>query len=434
MKRKKCLIMVIVFTIFLFAFVSIGFARGNGTSEEQGEEQIVLRVPHWFWGHGGTFEEWITVGSAEFEQQNPNVKIDGYHIPYDQYWDKIDTSIAAGDPADIFALTNVNLGKYILNDALLALDDLIDMGDVRENWAKIQTEGVISCGDDGNTYLLIHEFSFYVPMYRPSVFENAGITNYATTPDEFLQMCSKLKGSGIYPYASMNLPGNWTEGQYDLYIWVFGMGGHYAKNGKPTLNSSEVVQAVTYLKKIFDAGYMVKETDKGTYRKMFAVGEVGTLIDGPWMQGLSVSWDPTVEGDFATTDLPFPTQRVATFFEGFSISSATKYPEIAAKYIEHMCGPDSQRRMVELVGIQSARTDIYKDKAYLDKVLAAKPWFKTYIDHTDQVMMNAPGIDPEKLPELTKIWYSYYEKILYEDMDPKAAMDAAQKEAMKLFS
>ena len=46
---------------------------------------VVLRVPHWFWGHGTTFEEWIKGGSEEFEKQNPNVKIDGYQVPYDQY-------------------------------------------------------------------------------------------------------------------------------------------------------------------------------------------------------------------------------------------------------------------------------------------------------------------------------------------------------------
>ena len=394
---------------------------------------VVLRVPHWFWGHGTTFEEWIKGGSEEFEKQNPNIKIDGYQVPYDQYWDKIDTSIAAGDPADIFALTNNNLGKYIQSGAILPLDDLINMPDVKKNWSSIQTEGVVNCGTDGKTYLMITNYGFYLPMYRPSVFKKAGISSYAKTPDEFIAMCKKLKSSGVNPYASMILPGNWTEGQYDMYIWVFGLGGNYAKDGKPTLNSPEVIKAVTYLKKLFDAGYMPKETDKGTYRKMFGVGEVGTLIDGPWMYGLSVSWDPAAKDDFATANLPFPTQRVATFFEGMSVSSKTKYPKEAAKYVEFMCNPQQQKRFVDIVTMSSARKDIYQDKAFMNKVLASRPWFKNYIEHTDQVMMNAPGIDVERLPELVKIWYSYYEQVLYENMDPKKAMDSAQEEAMALF-
>jgi ABC-type glycerol-3-phosphate transport system substrate-binding protein len=426
MRKSKFVWTVLLVAIALVISVSMAGAK-------ESEKQIVLRVPHWFWGHGTTFEEWIKGGSEEFEKQNPNVKIDGYQVPYDQYWDKIDTSIAAGDPADVFALTNNNLGKYVQNDAIIPLDNLINMKDVKSNWSAIQTEGVVSCAGDGKTYLLITNYGFYLPMYRPSVFKKAGISAYAKTPDEFLDMCKKLKGAGTFPYASMILPGNWTEGQYDLYIWVFGLGGNYAKNGKPTLNSPEVIKAIAYLKKLFDAGYMPKETDKGTYRKMFGVGQVGTLIDGPWMYGLSVSWDPAAEKDFATANLPFPTQKVATFFEGMSVSKKTKNPKMAAKYVEFMCSPEQQKRLVDIITMSSARKDIYKDKAFLDKVFSSRPWFKNYVEHTDQVMMNAPGIDVEKLPELIKIWYSYYERVLYENMDPTKAMNDAQDEAMALF-
>ena len=104
-------------------------------------------------------------------------------------------------------------------------------------------------------------------MYRPSVFKKAGMAGYAKSPDEFIDMCKKFKGSGVFPYASMILPGNWTEGQYDLYIWVFGLGGNYAKRRQTDVELSRSHKGVTYLKKLFDAGYMPKETDKGTYRK-----------------------------------------------------------------------------------------------------------------------------------------------------------------------
>ena len=88
-----------------------------------------------------------------------------------------------------------------------------------------------------------------------------------------------------------------------------------------------------------------------------------------------------------------------------------------------MCSPEQQKTLVDIVTMSSARKDIYQDKAFPGQGARSRPWFKNYVEHTDQVMMNAPGIDVERLPELIKIWYSYYERVLYENMDPTKAMD-----------
>lgn len=330
-------------------------------------------------------------------------------------------------------MTNNNLGKYINAGALLPLDNLIDMNDIIENCGPMQTKEVVSSAPDGKTYTLITSQGFYLPMYRPSVFKKAGINEYANTPEEFIKMCGKLKKSGVWPYGTMVLPGNWSEGQFDLFIWVFGLGGHYAKNGLPTLNSPKVIQAITYLKRMFDAGYMPKETEKNVYRKMFAKGELGTLIDGPWMYGLSLSVEPAVKNDFKVTDLPFPTQRAAAFYESVSICSKTEHREEAADLIEYLCGPEQQKRVVKIVNFLTPRRDVLEDKDFIQEIVKENPWFEQYLKHTNLVPFNAPGIDVTKLPELMQIWYSNYQKVLYEGVDPAKAMNAAQKEALQLF-
>lgn len=407
---------------------------GETTAAVETTGKIKLDFPHWFFSHGGTFDVWIKGAVDEFQKQNPNIEVNGYAVGYDEFWDKIDTAIAAGTPPDIIAAHNTNLGKYISAGALLPLDDLINMNDIKDNWSSLQKEGVTSVSPDGKTYLLTSDMGFYLPMYRPSVFKKAGVNSYAKTPEEFIEMAKKLTQSGIKGYAAMINPGNWQEGLYDLAIWTIGLGGHYGKDGKPDLNSPEVIKAITYLKQLFDAGVMPKEIDKGTYRKMFATGEVGTLIDGPWMYEMAVGWDPSVKGDFEVVDLPFPTQRVTSFFEGLSVSSKSKNPKEAAKLIEFLCSPDQQKKLVEITGIMSAREDIYKDQTWSNGLAEKWPWFQKYIDHVSQAVLNNPaGMPGEKIPEVVKIWYTAYEKVLYENADPTKAMNDAQTEAMALF-
>lgn len=399
------------------------------------EEQITLNFPHWFFSHGEALSEWINPAIEEFEKENPNIKINGYAIGYNEFWDKLDTSIASNDAPDIFALTNTNLSKYVEADTILPLDEYIDMNDITSNYSPIQTEDVLNCGKEGKTYCVITDMGFYLPMYRPSVLEKAGIAEYAKTPEEFVDMAKKLSAlDNVNGYAAMINPGNWSEGSIDLSIWIIGLGGHYGENGKPALNSPEVVKAVTYLKELYDADVMVKETDKGTYRKMFATGNVGTLIDGQFLYSMACGWDPSLADDYAVADLPFPTQHCAAFFEGLSVSKSSKYPAEAAKFIEFLCSKEQQQKLVEITGFGTARNDIFADETFSNSIYDKWPWMEKYAEHQNEAVMNNPeGIGGNLLPEVQKILYTAYERILYENADITETLNAAQDEAMQLF-
>ncbi len=436
MQKRRILLGFLVLCLFCW-FLVPGSLFAGGKQETKSASptgKAVLRFPHWYFGHGGTFQEWIEGACNQFMKDHPNVSIDGYSVAYEEFWNKLDTAIAGGNPPDILALDNVTLGKYIDNGHALPLNKLVDMDAINRDFNSIQTKGVVAAAKDGQTYLVAHSFGWYMPMYRPSVFEKVGLDGYAKTPDEFVEMTKKITKTGIKGYAAMIMPGNSKEGLIDLSIWTIGQGGHYGKNGKPTLNSPEVIEAVTYLKKLFDADVLPRDTEKGTYRKMFGTGNVGTLIDGPWMYGLSVGWDPTAKDDYKIAALPFRTQHPAGFYEGQAVSSKTKFPKDAAALVTYLASADQQKRFVKMVTFGSCRKDIFQDQAFVSEVLAQYPWFKGFLDRMDDVVLyNPDGMDVGKIPELIKIWYTGFEKVLYENADPKKAMDEAQQEGLKLF-
>jgi multiple sugar transport system substrate-binding protein len=247
-------------------------------------------------------------------------------------------------------------------------------------------------------------------------------------------MAKKLTGGGMYGYAATLNPGNWQEALYELTIWTYGMGGRWSKNGKPNLNSPEIIQAMKSLKKLYDAGVMPKETTKSTYRKMFAAGKVGTIIDGPFLYPMCVGWEPSVEGDFAVTDLPFPTQNVTAIFWGSSISSKCQNPEAAAKYVEWISNQKNHGDLVAMTGVMAVRTDLMANKTWLDKLLGRWPHFQIFLDHINEAVLQMPlDMPPDKIMEVNKIWWKHGERIIFENRDATEAMNAAQKEALKAF-
>lgn len=397
-------------------------------------EEIVLRFPHWWLGNPGGHGIWINEAIEEFEANNPGIRIDGYTIAYADYVDNLVLSIAAGNAPDIVCLASFNIGPFIMNNQLTPLDDLIDMDAINQYFFEIQTEGVPARSPVGNTYIVSQLMGFYLPMYRPSVFEAAGMTFDATTPREFVDMVTEFtEVTGNRGYALMINPGNVAEGIFDLCIWIIGMGSHYVIDGRPAFNTPEMNAVFGYIKEMFDANVIVREADKPTYQRMFAEGLVGALIDGPWLYGMSVDWDPSVEGDFAIAPLPFPTNHAAAFFEGYSIPAASNNQEAAALLVEHLTSMEMQRRFVDLIGILPTRSDVF-DAEFESNMLERWPWMQAFNEHAPYAVPFDPvGIDMDRDPELHRILYGALERVLYENADIGTALDEAQEAALAVL-
>jgi ABC-type glycerol-3-phosphate transport system substrate-binding protein len=429
MKRK---FFVSIMLIIACAFVVAG-GGGQASSGGTTSSGITLDFPHWFFSHGEAFNEWMEPAVRSFEQKNPGVKVNGYAVAYEEYWDKLDIAIAANSSPDVFAPHNGNISKYIQAGSCLPLDTYINMADFKANSSTLQTVDVPKAAPDGKTYLIITDLVHYLPMYRPSVWKQAGITTTPKTPEEFIAAMKKLKSvPGLTPYGAMTNPGNWAEQNIDLNIWVIALGGHIIRNAKPNLDSKEVIQAFTYLKELYDSGCIVKDTDKGTYRQMFATKRVGTLIDGQFMFTMLEGWDKSINGDYEVLDLPFPTQNCSAGYEGVSASSTTKYKNESAALCEWLGGFEQQRRIVDITGIGSTRLDVFKDTSFTDSLYRKWPWMRKFAEHTDTVLACPPDYDGIKYPELQKIFSRAFERVLYENVSPARAAADAQAEALKL--
>lgn len=440
MKRSMCFVLIL-FILIMGSFTSCSKGEKQTTASNNSittqsdliDEQINITFPSWYWGYGDTFFVWLNKYCEKFMDENKNVTIEPIEIPYEEYWDKIDTAFAANTPYDIMMFGD-NIGPYIENKLLLPLNDYIDMNEINTNFDSIQTLGVPALASDGKTYAISLLTAFYAPIYRPTVLQAAGFNSFPQTYEEFLDLCAALKANGIVPYGMMINPGNYGEQWLDIGVWVHGCGGSFTADGKPNFLSDEVKLAYSRIYELYNLGYIVQDIEKASYRSMFGRGELGILIDGPWCYGLAVEANPECATDFKAADTAF-IKNFRGGWEGPAISAKTKYPQVCADLLMSLVSKESMKDFTVLGSMITTRKDIFDDSDWVEKTTTELPWFGDFRKLSGKAISSYPvGLAPEKYSEFQKIAGAALENILYGGMYIDEALKLAQNEAEILFA
>ena len=75
MKRNLAILLA---AVLLVSPILFGCTQQEAVSPEGdgGEEQITITFPHWYWSHGGSFDQWIEGAVKDFTDEHPNVKVE----------------------------------------------------------------------------------------------------------------------------------------------------------------------------------------------------------------------------------------------------------------------------------------------------------------------------------------------------------------------
>ena len=415
-------------------------SEGEVTEEETSKEEapaemITLEFPHYAFGLEGPIADFWNELVAEYEEQNPNIDINGYNINYGEYHDKLQTAVAGGNPPDIMQLNPPFFAKFLQAGALFPLDDYIDVAAAVDGYSPLQTEIIPSFAEDGKTYGIITWANWFLPWYRPSVLANAGFDEFPTTIDEFEAMLAGVSQDDVFGVGEALSPGNYTEGVYLLIWWLYALGGDYAVDGVPSLNNPKVIETVTMIKDWYDSGYMPKEVDMSEKRKLMATDKLGVMVGNPNEYNICLGLNPDLtREDFQSIDWPTPEKDVCTIIQTMAASVNSEHPEEAAKFIAWWHSSENQAREALNCGFMLARTDVLTDQSFRDEFSSSQPNLAKFLDYSDYLKLMVPAELLTGNPdEVHKVWWTYMEKVIYENMDPTEAMNAAQEEALSVY-
>ncbi|HQY92783.1 MAG: sugar ABC transporter substrate-binding protein [Caldilinea sp.] len=283
-----------------------------------------------------------------FEAENPDIQVQLEPVGSGDYYARILTQIAAGDPPDLLQIGDDAVPMFVDKGAFLPLDDFIADAQYPLD-VSIYLPGVMEPGQwNGAQYLLPKDFSPLAIYYNKKLFDEAGVAypQEGWTWDDLLataQQLTKTDASGNVTQWGIQLPGPWTTG---FEYWVAAAGGRLISEDGTTfagyMDSPEVQAAAQFYADLYNK-YKVAPLPAdmnafGGGNSEFDSGRAAMRLFGRWPQS-GMKDNPNIE--LGVAPLPADVARAGVlFWGGFGISSLTENPEAAWRFLRYYTGAE----------------------------------------------------------------------------------------------
>ncbi|MFD0710392.1 ABC transporter substrate-binding protein [Paenibacillus sp. GCM10027626] len=340
-----------------------GTKEPAGTTTEEGnkggsgnEEKVTLKV----WGDLGnqaTLEEPFKKINAAFQDKYPNIKLEYDFAQNDQ---SLNVALQANELPDLF---------WVQGDKTSKMAEMVRNGFIRElNEYNMdisrfsETEkayGMI----DGKLYCSLPSFfDTNVVYYNKDLYEQNGL-KAPNNWDEFVQGLEALKAAGITP---ITLAGKseWDRA-WPIFAFAPAMSNDAltaAQNGTGKLTDPSIAQMFQTYRDFVDNGYFGKDfvaQDYAAAQLAFMNGKAGAIIDGTWANatyvdsGINLGRFPVPNKDGKKI-----VQSSYSNFMTYAISSGSKHPDQAVKYLEFLNSLEAQQIIEDSVGLVPTLKDI----------------------------------------------------------------------------
>ncbi len=217
-----------------------------------------------------------------FNKDYPNIKVDIEGLT--NYADDSLLRLQGGDWGDIMmipAVAKTDLSTYFLSYG--STDEVAKEVNYTNNWQY-----------QGQTYGVPITANACGIVYNKKIFEQAGITELPTTPDEFIADLQKIKDNTDAIPLYTNYAAGWTLGAWDDYITGSATGdADWQNNGlvhgkNPFADPGDGTHAYNVYKILYEAvnkGLTEDDystTDWESSKGMMNSGEVATMVLGSW--------------------------------------------------------------------------------------------------------------------------------------------------------
>lgn len=357
---------ILVYSLFFFDTFS-GSPKDKGEKpNDSGKIQLT------FWRNSGNaaenkaFDELV----SSFEKKNPNILVNMKSIPYSDYEIRLRTELAAGNPPDILTIDSPTLALYAHTGSLLSIDPYMRKeGEVDD----IPDSTLRGLSYKGQIYLAPIVESSIALYYNKKLLKEAGIPlpsedpNNPLTWDEVLAIAKKVNNPakgviGIDPAQGFN------DGESPAYfktplLWQFGANilSPDETTASGYLDSKKSLEALQFYQDLYHK-YEVAAFELPP--SAFESGKLAMTVLGSWTLADLEKNHPDFKlgEDFGVTPLPKGKfQFVPNGGWALGITSKSKHPKEAWKFIKYLTGYEGVKKYVTLTGDVPARYSVAKD-------------------------------------------------------------------------
>ncbi len=299
-----------------------------------------------------------------FNAENP-----GIHVtltPTPDFATVIQTRAQTNEMPDLFSCVTNNMYEIMFRDGLIM--DLTGQPFL----ANVADETLALSTYESRNWRMPYSLSYYGLYVRTDIFEQQGLA-FPTTWDELMDVCAKLQAAGITPFA---LPDKTMV--YQRMERVMGIISDNDEDFRK-IASGELAAADSKVLTVYAAS-AVKIADNMTeesygseytesYQQLLA-GQAAMTINGQWSLLTLKNFDPNVQ--VALIPLPNPTGEVSrvpvSIDTSFCISSSTKHPEEALKFLEFLSRKETAQMYTDIEGSPNVIKGVQYNVPELEKV------------------------------------------------------------------
>jgi multiple sugar transport system substrate-binding protein len=317
----------------------------------------------------GTEGEKLAAFAADFTKDNPDAKVNVTAVPWDAAHQKLASAIAGKQTPDVSMVGTTWMGEFAKTGALDPTPGLIDKSAF---FGGAWDTTIVN----GTSYAVPWYVETRLMYYRKDLAEKAGITAAPQSWDDLKTFASSLKSKagaqwGIY------LPPGGTGSWQTFLPFAWSNGAEIAKDGKFTMDSPEMTEALKYYQSFFTEKLAPSDmpAQGGAVENGFINGSIGGFISGPWHAGIL-----TEQGGAAFADkfavAPMPRKKSATSFIGGSdlaVFKDAKNRDAAWKFVAWLSRPEVQVKWYQTVKDLPA-----VQKSWDDQTLAGDPFLAMF--------------------------------------------------------
>ena len=313
-------------------------ADSSGTADD-GPTTITWAM----WGSPAEIETHQAVADA-FMAQNSDIVIEIYSEPWGDYFTKIQTLWASGDPAavpDVLFLSPIQ--SYAADGVLEALDPFIEASgyNVDDYWPSLLEFGTY----EGQIYGLPRDIGLEVLYYNKGMFDEAGLDypDESWTWDDLLAASEALAisdGDRVERYA-LGMEG----GKYQLWVGQNGGGilDDMRNPSKCTLAEPAAVEAISFFADMMNNNLAMRPADlsqAGGDAGVFTQGQAAMIIQNSSRVGTFNATDG-LEYDVAVVPIPEGGQRAASAGgAAWTMSALSDNKDAAWTFLQWLQGSD----------------------------------------------------------------------------------------------
>ncbi|MBA4494352.1 ABC transporter substrate-binding protein [Paenactinomyces guangxiensis] len=309
-----------------------------------------------------------TIG--RFEQKHPNIRVKVQSSGWDEAYQKLVTSFMADAPPDVFYGGTRWVTSFVTMKAVLPLDKY-----AKERLSLYPQPLQKAVQVDGKSYAIPRAFSARTLIYRSDL-----ISRPPQTWEELLQTAKKVQAENknIYGLGISGAKHVSTTTQFLNYLFQNG-GEVFDEKGNVKLNSPEAVEALTFYADLYRKHKVVPnplEYNREQLPILFKQKKIAMYVCGPWAKNLMAAEENHPNTPYKAAPLPKGKMMANTLVsDSLMISSKTKHPEAAWKFIEFITSPEEQKKHDMTLNVLPLQTEEAKDPFFNND-----PYMKEFIN------------------------------------------------------